>query len=75
MAVFHNFSHQVAPQKNTKIFFKPSKLNRKAPSAYNGLPLASTMNHPFDESKHNIMVHYKNCACCFTISAVVKLTF
>lgn len=40
-----------------------------------GLPLASTMNHPFDESKHNIMVHYKNCACCFTISAVVKLTF
>ena len=54
MAIFNNFTHQVAPQKNTKIFFfKPSKLNRKAPSAYNGLPLASTMNHPFDESKHN----------------------
>jgi hypothetical protein len=23
--------------------------------------LAFGVNHPFDESKHNIMVHYKNC--------------
>ena len=30
--------------------------------------LAFGVNHPFDESKHNIMVHYKNCACRYNFS-------